>query len=206
MSITAELSFFVDSMKKFWRIINILKLFYAGKCLFLIRHIPQGTFYSLSVTPGFIHMSQSYTRWNHDLNWTKSDVHTHPLELNSYLEKKRYLYLSLKAGGKWALTLVRTAGLGDSCWPDKTISMKLVHKVLLPDAISFNDNNDTKKPLFFSRKIMETVEIHYSKKKKKSALCKGWPMMGHLYRWNWELGRKWVLYLLQWPGNKFLMV
>lgn len=190
MSITAELSFFVDSMKKFWRIINILKLFYAGKCLFLIRHIPQGTFYSLSVTPGFIQMSQSYTRWNHDLNWTKSDVHTHPLELNSYLEKKRYLYLSLKAGGKWALTLVRTAGLGDSCWPDKTISMKLVHKVLLPDAISFNDNNDTKKPLFFSRKIMETVEIHYSKKKKKVCFVQGLANDGTFVQMKLGTGKK----------------
>lgn len=39
-------------------------------------------------------MNQSYARWNLDLSWidlswTESYVHTHPLELNAYLEKKK---------------------------------------------------------------------------------------------------------------------
>lgn len=64
-----------------------------------------------------------------------------------------------------ALTLVRRVGLGDSCWTDKTESMKLV---LQPGAISSNDDNDTKK-LFSSRKRIGTVEMQYTFE--KTALC-----------------------------------
>lgn len=95
------------------------------------------------------------------MNWTESYADTHPLEPNAYLEK-RYLYLSLKTGVTGALTLIRRVGLGDSCWTDKTKSMKLVYKALQPRALSSNGDNDTKY-LFSSRKRMETF--------KKITLC-----------------------------------
>lgn len=64
MSITAELAFLCCLCEEVLEKNNkhFKKLFYAGKCLFLIRHIPWGNFYSLSVTPEFIQMSQSYAR------------------------------------------------------------------------------------------------------------------------------------------------
>lgn len=103
-----------------------------------------------------------------ELDWFELDriLCTHPSLGTECLfrkkkKKKRYLYLSLKPGVTGVLTLVRRVGLGDSCWTDKTESMKLVYEVWQPGAISSNDNNDTTN-LFSSRKRMGNGEMQNS--------------------------------------------